>query len=186
MSISFTSLALWTSHTSEVTSEHASPQPGVKKSSRQWKTGEEKWLNGSLYSYWCLTHRWYHLSPEGVYEEILMYFIHYIWKCRLLISCEHFYMNNQYMDYFIYMWSFIVYFNACYFKLFTLFHFMPQLRLEIKEKTSILADHVISVHNYYFCFIQLCVWFNWPTENVFLLVTVLTKTSVYILIDCVI
>lgn len=108
VSVSFTSLVLWTSHTSEVTSEHASPQPGVIKSSRQWKTGE-KWLNGSLYSYWCLTHLWYHLSPEGVYEEILMYFIHYIWKCRLLISCEHFYMNNQYMDSFIYMWSFIVF-----------------------------------------------------------------------------
>lgn len=78
VSNSFTSLAHWTSHTSEVTSKHASPQPGVIKSLRQWKTGEEKWLNGSLYSHWCLTHRWYHLSPERVYKEIMMYFINYI------------------------------------------------------------------------------------------------------------
>lgn len=81
MSISFTSLALGTSHTSEVTSKHASSQPGVIKSSRQWKTGEETWLNGSRYSYWCLTHQccWFHVN-------IFTWIIN-IWT--LLFTCGH-------------------------------------------------------------------------------------------------
>lgn len=82
VSFSFTSLALWTSHTSEVTSKHASPQPGAIKSLRQWKTGEEKWLDGSLYSHWLFNPSV--VPPKGEYEEILMYFIKYKWK-----SCFH-------------------------------------------------------------------------------------------------
>lgn len=73
VSFSFTSLALWTSHTSEVTSKHASPLPGAIKSLRQWKTGEEKWLHGSLYSHWLFNPSV--VPPKGEYEEILMYFI---------------------------------------------------------------------------------------------------------------
>lgn len=124
---SFTSLAHWTSHTSEVTSKHASPQPGVIKSLRQWKTGEEKWLNRSFYSHWCLTHRFLTICHQKGYMKRYWCISSTIYESADYVDFIWTFLHEKsvYGLFYLHVVIYCVYFKACYFKLITSLHFQP-------------------------------------------------------------